>query len=594
MGQPRARRGPPPPVNKTLEDLRPLLVGPEQRRIRRLEERLDQSMPEMVAGVLPEAVVESRKKGEALSWALDPLITSAIHERVRRDPGAFADAISPAMGPAIRKAVACALRGMIQRLNEALALSLSWESLRWRLEARRTGRPFAEVVLLRAMIYRTEQLFLVHRGTGIVLEHVSAEDIPYRDPDQVSAMLTAIDAFAHDAFRTDARLQRFCVGDLTGWVEHGPSALLVAIVRGVAPHAYGTALSETLERVHLTYGDELAGFRGDRTPFSGTRELLSSCLHQQRKPIPRRSRAVLAAAAVLVAIAATALAFRMRASWEEQRRFAGWAEALRGEPGLLVTAAERRAGGVVFTGLRDPLAEDPRAVIARAGPALTPVTLRFEPFYSLHPQIVERRAARALEPPPGVALSLRGGVVVASGVAPERWIERARWAAAVLPGVSGFDGARLTAEEAIERARAAARSLEGIELLFRRGAARLAAEQRARVSEAAAAAARELALAREAGMTAEIRVVGYADPVGSEASNRALSLARAEHVAAELIARGVPAERLRASGGGLRRDLAPAPCPGGAARAGCVVGGAEERRARSVIFLVDLRPSIKE
>ncbi|WP_437586522.1 OmpA family protein [Sorangium sp. So ce1000] len=593
MREPRARRGAPPPT-KTLEDLRPLLVGPEQHRIQRIEERLDQSMAEMVAGVLPEAVIESRKKGEALSWALDPLIGSAIQERVRRDPGAFADAISPAMGPAIRKAVRCALRAMMQRLNEALALGMSWQSVRWRVEARRTGRPFAEVVLLRSMVYRTEQLFLVHRGTGLVLEHVSADEIPYRDPDQVSAMLTAIDAFAHDAFRTDARLERFCVGDLTGWVEHGPSALLVSIVRGVAPPAYGLVLSETLEHVHLAYGGELAGFRGDRASFSGARELLSRCLQQQRQPLPRRGRAVLAAAALLIAAVATALIVSWtRASREDQRRFDGWSEALRREPGLVITAAERRAGHVAFTGLRDPLAADPRAVLERGGPVPPTVTLRFEPFSSLDPQIVERRVARALQPPPGVTLALRDGVVAASGVAPARWIERARWSAPVLPGVSGFDGDGLRAQESIDRARAAARSLQGVELLFRRGAARLSGEQAARLDDVAAAALRLIALARQAGMAAEIREIGYADPVGSEASNRALSLARAEHVAAELIARGVPADRLRASGAGPRRDLPSPSCPGGAARAGCIAG-ADERRARSVIFLVDLRAGSKD
>ncbi|WP_437542756.1 OmpA family protein [Sorangium sp. So ce367] len=592
MREPRARREAPPP-RKTLEDLRPLLVGPEQHRIQRIEERLDQSMVEMVAGALPEAVIESRKKGEALSWALEPLLSSAIQERVRQDPGSFADAISPAMGPAIRKAVRCALRAMIQRLNEAVALGLSWQSVRWRVEARRTGRPFAEVVLLRSMVYRTEQLFLVHRGTGLVLEHLSADEIPYRDPDQVTAMLTAIDAFAHDAFRTDARLERFRVGDLTGWVEHGPSALLVSIVRGVAPPAYGLVLSETLEHVHLTYGGELVGFRGDRTPFSGARELLSRCLQQQRQPVPRRARAVLAAAALLAAAVATALVFSVRASREEQRRVDGWGEALRREPGLLVTAAERRAGQVVFTGLRDPLAADPRAVLERGGPLRQEVILRFEPFYSLHPQIVERRVASALEPPPGVTLALRGGAVAASGVAPQRWIERARWSAAVLPGVSGFDGEGLTAQESIDRARAAARSLEAMELFFRRGAARLSGEQAARLDEVAAAAERLIARAREAGMTAEIREIGYADPVGSEASNRALSQARAEHVAAELVARGIPADRLRASGGGTRREVVPPSCAGGAARAECLAG-ADERRARSVIFLVDLHAESKD
>ncbi|XYH94343.1 OmpA family protein [Sorangium sp. So ce1128] len=70
-------------------------------------------------------------------------------------------------------------------------------------------------------------------------------------------------------------------------------------------------------------------------------------------------------------------------------------------------------------------------------------------------------------------------------------------------------------------------------------------------------------------MAAEIRVIGYADPVGAEASNRALSLARAEHVAAELRARGVPPDRLRAIGGGVRvAPLSPS-CEGRAAGAGC-------------------------
>ncbi|XXY52355.1 OmpA family protein [Sorangium sp. So ce269] len=592
MGPPRARRGTPPPV-KTLEDLRPLLVGPEQRRIRRIEERLDGAMAGMVADVLPQAVVASRKSGEALAWAMDPLITRAIHESVRRDPGAFAEAISPAMGPAIRRLVTSTLRAMLQRLNEALALGFSLQSVRWRIEARRTGRPFAEVVLLRTLVYRTEQLFLVHRGTGIVLGHVSAEGVPFRDPDQVSAMLTAIDAFAHDAFRTEARLEHFRVGDLTGWVEHGPSALLVAIVRGVAPQEYEIVLRETLERLHLTYGDELASFRGDQAPFSGSRELLASCMSEQRRPVSRRGRPALAAAALLAAIAAVVLGSWARAAWRDQRRFAGCVEALRREPGLLVTAAERHAGQYAFTGLRDPLAADPTAVIERGGPVRRAVTLRFEPFYSLHPQIIERRVRQALQPPPGVSLVVRGGALVASGVAPERWIERARWSAAVLPGVASFDGERLHAQESVDRARAAASAVESIELLFSRGAARLAAEQAARAGEAAAAAERLLALAREAGMAAEIRVIGYADPAGAEASNRALSQARAEHVAAELRARGVPPDRLRAIGAGVRLAPLSPSCEGRAAGAGCAPGEAE-RRARSVIFLVDLRAAFKD
>jgi outer membrane protein OmpA-like peptidoglycan-associated protein len=49
---------------------------------------------------------------------------------------------------------------------------------------------------------------------------------------------------------------------------------------------------------------------------------------------------------------------------------------------------------------------------------------------------------------------------------------------------------------------------------------------------------------------ARLRVAGYADPRGSEASNDALSLRRAESVAAVLVAAGVPRERIALEGHG--------------------------------------------
>src|SRR4051794_39357221 len=97
---------------QTLEDLRPLIVGPEQARIHDLERRLAHELGGMVAGVLPEAVVASRKANDELAWALQPLLERSVREIVRKDPAAFAETISPAIGPAIRAAVARAIRAM--------------------------------------------------------------------------------------------------------------------------------------------------------------------------------------------------------------------------------------------------------------------------------------------------------------------------------------------------------------------------------------------------------------------------------------------------------------------------------------------------
>ena len=82
-------------------------------------------------------------------------------DAVRDEPRIWAEALLPALLPAVRIAVSSALRGMVDTLNQVLEQSLSLRSWKWRVEAWRTGKTFAEVVLLRTLVYRVEQLLLV-------------------------------------------------------------------------------------------------------------------------------------------------------------------------------------------------------------------------------------------------------------------------------------------------------------------------------------------------------------------------------------------------------------------------------------------------
>jgi OOP family OmpA-OmpF porin len=587
MQAPRRPRRTPGP-EKTIEDLRPLLLGPELDRLHRVEKRLDEGLGEMVADVLPEALVKSRAKGDALAWSLAPLLETSIRDIVRRDPGGFAESIAPAMGPSIRKAVADALRVAMQRLDALLEQSFSLRSVVWRIEARRTGRPFAEVVLLRTLVYQVEQVFLVHRATGLVLQHVNAERIPARDPDQIAAMLSAIETFTAEAFDEGAHLERFRVGDLNGWVAHGPEALVVAVVRGPAPEDYEADLRRTLEQVHLERAGDLADFRGSPAPFTTTRDLLTDCLRESR----RRRRPVwvapLVAIAALMAIPTIFVSRDVRAELRAERRLAAYADTLRGEPGLVVVEAKRTGKQYLLAGLRDPLAADPAAVLAGHGLDPAAAILRFDPFDSLDERLTAQRAAARLHPPAGVSLALRDGKLVASGAAPALWIERAEILGPSLPGVSAFTDDRLYAEESIARVKATARALEGSELYFGVGWPSSSEGQRALLDDIAGEAKRLFALAPRAGMTAKLTVIGHVDPTGPEALNRDLALARAEHVIAELRARGVEGA-LTARGGGVRAEALQPECRSAAPPPACALPDAG-RRARSVVFRVDLAP----
>ena len=74
-------------------------------------------------------------------------------------------------------------------------------------------------------------------------------------------------------------------------------------------------------------------------------------------------------------------------------------------------------------------------------------------------------------------------------------------------------------------------------------------------------------LAQEArGCPGTLRIEGHTDPVGRSAFNRRLSQARAAAVRDALIARGLPAERLRARGFAARRPIADNTSESGRAR----------------------------
>lgn len=272
-------------VAEPMVELRTLLLSPEQRQIAGLQRRLEDpsQFSDAVAGVLAEAIVLRASRDDALRRALAPLVAELLEETVRRDPAPVARAISPVIGPAIRRAVRAALESMTQTLNHVLTRALSPRAIGWRWEAWRTGRPFAEVVLLHTLVFRVERVMVVHRETGLLLREVSATGVDSDDGDVIAGMMTATGDFMSDAFGADPddATRSLAVGDLAVWVEQGPHASLAAVVRGHAPVELRTALSEGLEEVHARMGGQLEEFDGEAAPFALLDDVLEGCLESE-------------------------------------------------------------------------------------------------------------------------------------------------------------------------------------------------------------------------------------------------------------------------------------------------------------------------
>src|SRR6516162_6321385 len=205
---------------QVYHELRELILAPEQQALKDLHHRVDDpaSRTEDVGSVVAEAIELRRRQGgdEALSSALSPTIETALRESVRKDPGTMADALFPVMGPAIRRSILETLRSYLESFNQIMDQSLSWQGMKWRFEAVRTGRSFTEVVLLHSLVFRVEQVFLIHKKTGLSLGHVAAPAVAMQDPSLVSGMLSAIQDFVRDSFHSgpDEGIERLSVGDL--------------------------------------------------------------------------------------------------------------------------------------------------------------------------------------------------------------------------------------------------------------------------------------------------------------------------------------------------------------------------------------------
>ncbi len=606
-----------------LETLRRLLLQPEQERIEQLSERLDDPRRHArdISQVLPEALRLSAQQGEQLTGALTPTVEAIIRTSVRRDSRTFADALYPVIGPAIRKAMAETLKQMLQSFGEMLDNSLSWQGLKWRLEAWRTGRPFAEVVMLHSLVFRVEQLFLIHRESGILLQHLAADDTDFQDADLVSGMLTAIQDFVRDSFdvSSDQTLDSIQVGDVTVWLESGPEAVLAVAIRGSAPAGLRRILREVLETLHLQQAEALRRFDGDPEAFASAavREELGRCLQTRyRKPKRRLSPSLVGFLLVFLA----GIGYWSFDVVREHLAFAGYLRRLEAEPGILVTGVEATGDGYRLRGLRDPLAADPASLVGGGILARRRMAFNFEPYEALTPGFVLARARRLLQPPETVHLSLVGGVLHLQGRAPYLWVEENRRLARALPGVTSVDtsglkaeidlspleapkGVRLTYRDGlltaigsaphawVVRARRMATRIPGVKVYVDDGLVdqdramlrSLKAELEKEVvlfgvdtsrHEAMAGRFRDMAtrirrLLRRAeglGRSVEIVLVGHTDTSGRDRGNLNLSQARADWVRFQLIAAGIDPRVLRTRAAGAREPVSLERTPQGMAR----------------------------
>ena len=544
-------QAPPESSDRAFEELRHIIISPEQEQIVEIRSRIENPERRIkdVSSVVAEAIQMRRQQGDpTLSQALAPTVEEVLRESVRSDPHILADALFPVMGPAIRKSITETLRSMLESFNEALEHSFSLRGIQWRIEAVRTGKSFAEIVLMHSLLFRVEQVFLIHRETGLALNHLTAPSVTTQDPSMVAGMLSAIQQFVRDSFASprEESLNSMTVGGLEVWIEEGPHVVIAAVIRGHAPADYRIALKEAVEEIEAHFALPLASFQGDAGPFRAADARLQNLLvtqHREKSSVARKPTMAIAAGALFLG---AALGWISHAAYQHNK-FSRLVSSLSRQPGIVVTSYGKSGGRWHIRGFRDPLASDPASELARYQLSPDSVALQFAPFFSLDDAMVTLRATNLLAPPSGVKLTERAGTLAASGMAPSLWMARFNERGALIPGVASLDTTQLQNGDIV--------ALQSVLLTFPVGQAKLEPGQASIISRAAVDLKTLRHYAELTNQTAALSIIGHTDSSGMEGANQILSSQRAATVAALLMSNGIPRELLVSRGVGTAQPL---------------------------------------
>ncbi|MDM8568363.1 hypothetical protein QUF50_02380 [Thiotrichales bacterium HSG1] len=403
---------------------------------------------ENITEALPNAIHQATTN-PALAQSLQIPVEECIQISIKQDAKKFADALFPIMGPAIRKSINESFKAIIQRINKSLEESLSPKGLMWRLQALRTGQSFSDIILQNTLVFKVEQVFLIHRETGLLIQHLHQDNIDVGDSDAVSAMFTAIQDFVRDSFAGDdagdqRNLNVVEVGDRTVWLEHGPYAVLACVIRGDAPLSFRSLMQSSLESIHALYGSLLQNFSGDSEELKPCRSILQRTIQTEEKTESTKWRfQLLRVGYILLAILLLIGAWGYQ-NYFYQQRLDNYLKMLDTTPGIVVISSTKKNGKLVIYGMRDPLAKEPLQIAKKFDLTNEEIVFNSTSYHDLDKQFILQRLKRWLQPPDSIKMSFKNNFLYLTGHAEQGWIDNVQKNIHLMVGVSGLKTESLT------------------------------------------------------------------------------------------------------------------------------------------------------
>jgi len=278
--------------DERFQTLKNLLLEEDQEKIERLEEELNQLKLELsekerlierfdpiVGELLKDKLANSRHE---MADAIAPLLGMSIKKQVTEAREDIVDALYPAIGQMIRRSVAEYMKKIPHDINVTVNQGFSpnvWFS--W-IKAKIFRIDPAKVILAESMPLEIEEVYLISKGSGLLIAHVSGDEnnVDINNAQIVGGMLTAIKSFAEDAFASSEgdELHEINYSGRTILLDSGRHSYLAAVYRNVAPSGFGQRLSDCHNQIHKRYFRQLRDYNGNNSTMPNIETNLKSIL----------------------------------------------------------------------------------------------------------------------------------------------------------------------------------------------------------------------------------------------------------------------------------------------------------------------------
>ncbi len=254
-----------------------------------LTRKIFESQAEMVQAIAPifdQAILRRVEQDKAsMSVALSPAIPRAIAQQIQDEPEEFADVLGPTMGRAMKKQVELSqdsivdalypiigstiskyMAETIRAINKQVEETLSVDGIKRKIRAKLQGVSEAELILKEALPFAVQAIFLIHKGSGLIIADIQHSNAQHLESEMLAGMLTAIRSFANDCFTQSgsvSELDAIDYGTSKIFLEVAGYCYLAIVVRGEPPKNFLGKVRQTLSKVVKDHGKLIEEFDGD-------------------------------------------------------------------------------------------------------------------------------------------------------------------------------------------------------------------------------------------------------------------------------------------------------------------------------------------